>query len=163
MILSNCNLKLQTWFNSHLLPGPSWAHCRLAACNMEAGEAITPSILSWLPSCWYWLLWGQRMERGDERKISFLNWHVHKMVFCTGDLADVACSLLVSWALFFPRSSSTSLWVCFFLQHPRDMSEYYQLQTLINYQRWGRTSEDHSLPFFHFPEKGNWGLQKSSL
>lgn len=34
MILSNCNLKLQTWFNSHLLPGPSWAHCRLAACNM---------------------------------------------------------------------------------------------------------------------------------
>ena len=40
------------------------------------------------------------MERGDERKeISFLNWHVHKMAFCTGDMADVACCLLVSWTL----------------------------------------------------------------
>lgn len=49
MILSNCNLKLQTWFNSHLLPGPSWAHL-LATCNMQVGEATTPSILSWLPA-----------------------------------------------------------------------------------------------------------------
>lgn len=79
MILSDHNLKLQTWFNSHLLPGPSWAHCRLAACNMVSwwGKGrvyLTPSILSWLPSCWYWLLWGQRGWREVMKGRRFLFW-----------------------------------------------------------------------------------------
>lgn len=65
-----------------------------------------------------------------------------------------SCSL-VSWALFFPRPLSISLWVSLFLQHPRhaDTREYYQLQRLINYQGWKGNSMVISLHSFVFRKK----------
>lgn len=67
MSIPNSKPKLQTWVNSHLLPAPSWAHKRLAALGWvgRSGSRVylPRSLLSWLTSCQYWLLWSRRACR----------------------------------------------------------------------------------------------------
>lgn len=107
MSLLNCNPKLQTWFNSHLLLAPSWAHCTLAACTGVSRwgrrRVYLPSSLILTSQMLVRTLLGlQGMEREEskERIFSFsFNWRCLKMASCSGDLADAESCICVSRTL----------------------------------------------------------------